>query len=87
MKDEKQEGRASGYARRSYSKKELASLYFPLTSQNSAVRHLMEWINNCPALRTRLEELGYIRTMRLLTPAQVGAIFYYLGEPEGVFGE
>lgn len=82
MRKEKSERRASGFPRRSYSKKELAALYFPLTSYNAAVRHLMDWVNNCPALRSRLDELGYVTKMRLLTPAQVGAIFDFLGEPE-----
>lgn len=65
-----------------YTKAELAMLYFPdsLTS-TTAVKHLMAWIRRNELLKKELQRLGYMKTARLLTPKEVAAIVYYLGEP------
>ncbi len=65
-----------------YTKAELAMLYFPdCLSSTTAVKHLMAWIRRNEMLKKELERLGYLKTARLLTPKEVEAIVYYLGEP------
>ena len=66
---------------RSYGRSELAQLYFPLLQPVNAWRCLQRWITLNHELSTKLTELGYNEHQRIFTPAQVGAIVYYLGEP------
>lgn len=67
---------------RSYSKKELGLMYFPTaTSPHSAVNRLMSWVYGCPELTRKLEELGYNKNCKCLSPRQVELMVYYLGEP------
>ena len=66
---------------RSYGRSELAQLYFPMLQPMNAWRCLQEWITLNHELSTKLTELGYNEHQRIFTPAQVGAIVYYLGEP------
>ena len=56
-------------------------LYFPLLQPVNAWRCLQRWITLNHELSTKLTELGYNEHQRIFTPAQVGAIVYYLGEP------
>ena len=66
---------------RSYTKKELALLYFPDSSPPSAVKHLMQWIKRCDPLWTSLQQTGYSARGKAFTPIQVRAIVDNLGEP------
>lgn len=67
---------------RSYSKKELALLYFPDTpNPHTAVNHLMSWIRRCTPLSAELEAMGMQKMAKYLTPRQVRAIVAHLGEP------
>lgn len=67
---------------RSYSKKELALLYFPETDNpHTAVNHLMSWIRRCTELKEQLEAMGMKKTAKYFTPREVKAIVSRLGEP------
>ena len=61
---------------RSYGKGELASLYLPNITQQSAVERFNEWIDAAPGLKERL-----LATGRRYTPAQVRLIVEVLEEP------
>lgn len=60
---------------------DLAQLYFPKSTQRSAVTQLRRWIRLNPELQKRLEELHYKKGQRALTPLQHEAIIWFLGEP------
>lgn len=66
---------------KSYTKQELALLYFPDSSPVVASAHLMRWITRNKPLLKELQNTGYTRYNKQLTPLQVSQIFYYLGEP------
>ena len=66
---------------RSYTKQELALLYFPDSDPKTATNHLMRWINACPPLSERLAALHYRRSSKHFTSPQVVQILEYLGEP------
>ena len=66
---------------RSYTKKELALMYFPESMPRTAVNHLMSWIRRCEPLWQQLQASGYHPTSKLFTPRQVQAIVEKLGEP------
>ncbi len=66
---------------RLYGVAELAVLYNPRVTPNSATRILNRWIDRSPGLRERLETLGFRRGMRSFTPLMVKLIFEALGEP------
>ena len=67
---------------RSYSKQELAMLYFPDSDPRIATNHLMRWINRCPPLLEALAKLHYRRSAKFFTTTQVTMIMEYLGEPK-----
>ncbi len=64
-----------------YSKSQLATLYLPHIQPASARRTLRSWIAKNTALQNELARTGYSEKAILLTPAQVGLIFRFLGEP------
>lgn len=67
---------------RPYSKRELASLYFPETQNiDSAVSNLRLWIKRNDKLLSELAEAGYKPHNKVFTPKQVGIIVRYFGEP------
>ena len=67
---------------RSYSKKELALLYFPTAAPpHAAVTHLMSWIRRCTPLAAELEKLGSHKTAKWFLAREVRLIIHYLGEP------
>ena len=47
---------------RSYTKKELALMYFPQSNPRTAVNHLMVWIRRCTPLWDELLQTGYKTT-------------------------
>ena len=66
---------------RTYTKKELALMYFPDSMPRTAVNHLMAWIRRCEKLWQELLSMGYQPTSKAFTPRQVKAITEMLGEP------
>ena len=64
-----------------YSKSQLATLYLPHIQSASARRTLRSWIAQNTALQAALARTGYSEKAILLTPAQVGLFFKFLGEP------
>lgn len=67
---------------RPYSKRELAKLYFPDTSNaDTAVANLRNLMRHNPDLLAELEATHYRLHDKVLTPRQVGIIVHYLGEP------
>lgn len=69
------------YPIRSYGREELASLYNPNETPESAWRLLRSWIRANRQLSESLSRLGYDGHHRRFTPLQVSEIFRYLGSP------
>jgi len=69
---------------RSYKCNELAMLYCPFISPDSASRQLRRWINRNPALTAALKAQGWQKGNRTFTPAQVEVIIQYLGMPQRI---
>lgn len=66
---------------RTYGFGELAQLYFPNISKNSASWQLNRWIRENSDLTLALEKAGKRKGQRLLSPAQVKLIVQAFGEP------
>ena len=66
---------------RIYRKQELAMMYFPDVSKESACRNLRRWIQHCKDLYSRLEEIGYDKHRQFYLKREVRLIIEYLGEP------
>ena len=66
---------------RAYTKKELALLYFPDSTPETAVKHLMTMIRRNDMLWDELQEMGYNKRRKTFTPREVKAIFDWLGAP------
>lgn len=66
---------------RSYTKQELALLYFPNSNPEVASAHLMRWITRNKPLHEQLVKSGYTKHQREFNPLQVSYIFFHLGEP------
>ena len=66
---------------KSYSKCELAHLYFPGSSQSAALRSLNRYIHTARGLLQALMATGYTPNTRRFTRLQVKIIFDHLGEP------
>ena len=66
---------------RSYTKQELALLYFPDSDPDVARAHLMRWIVRCTQLYEQLQKSGYNKSCKEFNPLQVSYIFFHLGEP------
>lgn len=62
-------------------KSDLALLYNPGITPAYALVILNRWIAHYPGLLPRLEETGYTKKQKILTPAQVRLITDALGEP------
>lgn len=67
---------------RSYSKKELALMYFPKsTNPHAAVNQLISWIKGCKPLYDELQSMGYNKMRKYFTPREVRSVIAHLGEP------
>ena len=66
---------------RSYSKKELALMFFPDSTPETAVKHLMTMIRRNDMLWDELQEMGYNKRRKTFTPREIKAIFDWLGVP------
>ncbi len=62
-------------------KREIAQIYFPEITADSAVRKLTSWINRCRPLCSRLKKSGYSSGCHYFSDRQVAMIYDYLGEP------
>ena len=67
---------------RAYTKKELALLYFPDSTPDTAVKRLMTLIRRNDMLWDELQQMGYYSHSKTFSPRQVQAIFDWLGAPE-----
>ncbi|MBR5612342.1 MAG: DUF4248 domain-containing protein [Bacteroidaceae bacterium] len=66
---------------RSYGKAELALLYHPYSTPDTAVKTLNRWIKGCPLLVSELESMNYHPKRRTFLRPEVMAIVKHLGEP------
>ena len=66
---------------RTYTKKELALLYFPDSTPQAAGKHLKAWIQRNKPLMDDLAITGYQSNSKSYNPRQVKIIIDYLGEP------
>ncbi len=66
---------------RSYTKKELALLYFPDATPAVARAHLMRCIQSNPDLLQKLAATCYGKNCKEFSPMQVSDFLYVLGEP------
>ncbi len=66
---------------RSYSKQELAMLYFPDADPHVATNRLASWIRQCRALGDALSACHLSKKSKFFTPKQVALIVDFLGEP------
>ena len=66
---------------RTYGWQELAILYAPDLTPESAVKRLGLWVRHNQKLCNELIDTGWKRGNRVLTPLQVQVILHYLGEP------
>lgn len=65
---------------RAYGLQELAMLYFPNSTPQSASNQLKKWMNK-EKLLARLKDAGYAAGQKILTPRQVELIVGHVGEP------
>ena len=61
----------------SYTKQELALLYFPDATPEVASAHLRRWIILCEPLYEQLLKTGYSKWAKGFTPTQVSYIVYH----------
>ena len=66
---------------RQYGRTELAQLYSPDITPESAWKKLKQWIDHYPGLTEQLRTAGYQPRQRIFTPAQVAMIVGAIGEP------
>jgi hypothetical protein len=74
MQEEKFKVRAFGYG-------ELAQIYFPQITKQSATVQFRRWIRINEELQKELKASGFKRFQKLLTPKQVEIIIKFIGEP------
>lgn len=66
---------------RSYGWQELATLYNPHVTPQSAAKSLSHWVKKNPDLSDALSRTGWRPGLRSLTPLQVELCIRFLGEP------
>lgn len=66
---------------KTYGWQELAILYAPDLTPESAGKRLSAWVRFNQDLYHALEQIGWRKGQRVLTPLQVKTIVGYLGEP------
>lgn len=71
----------SSFEIRAYDKVELALLYCPGRTADSASRTLQRWIRQCEALGRELEDIGYNVHRHRFLRKEVELIVRHLGEP------
>lgn len=70
----------SDFKIRAYGLQELAMLYFPQNTPQSASNQLKKWMNK-DLLLQKLHAAGYESGQKILTPRQVGLIAEHVGKP------
>ena len=66
---------------RPYGKAELALLYQPCSTPDTAMKTLYRWIKGCPLLMQEFRSLNYNPKRRTFLKPEVEAIVRHLGEP------
>jgi hypothetical protein len=66
---------------KSYGYGELAQMYFPTITKQSATVQFRRWIRINNNLLDELSLAGFKRYQKMLTPKQVEIIVRYIGEP------
>ncbi len=66
---------------RNYSKTELAMLYAPKSTADTARKNLYRWIQYCKPLCKELDTLHYNPNRKTFMKREVEAIVRHLGEP------
>lgn len=66
---------------RTYGWQELAVCYAPNLTPESAGKRLSAWVKQNPSLTEALQQAGWRRGQKVLTPLQVQRVVEYLGEP------
>lgn len=66
---------------RPYKKSELAMMYFPDSTKDTALRIFTRWIKEEKGLWNELMDLGYNKFRQYLLKREVEAIVRYFGEP------
>ena len=66
---------------KTYGWQELSQLYAPNITPKAACQRFRRWVWGNETLRTKLENLGWTRGRKMLTPIQVQTIVEHLGEP------
>ena len=66
---------------KSYGYGELAQMYFPTITKQSATVQFRRWIRINNKLLDELSLAGFKRYQKMLTPKQVEIIVRYIGEP------
>ena len=79
LRDKKQYS-MSDFKIRAYGLQELAMLYFPQNTPQSASNQLKKWMNK-DLLLQKLHAAGYESGQKILTPRQVGLIAEHVGKP------
>ena len=74
-------GTIENFTIRAYTKKELALMYFPDSTPDTAVKHLMSTIRGNDMLWDELQAMGYQNNRKTFTPREVTAICEWLGAP------
>jgi len=66
---------------KSYGYGELAQMYFPQITKQSATIQFRRWLRINDELQKELNASGFKRFQKLLTPKQVEIIIKFIGEP------
>jgi len=66
---------------RTYGFNELAQLYFPHVTKESATKMFKNWINASATLITTLQNLGWKKNAKKLTPKQVKELVGHFDPP------
>lgn len=66
---------------KTYSKQELAMLYFPDLQPHAAVARLRRWIRRCRPLSDMMDNCWTGKNSKFFSRRQVELIFEYLDEP------
>ena len=66
---------------RIYRKQELAMMYFPDVSKESATRNLRRWVARCTELSKELEKSGFDKNRKFYLRHEVELIIKFLGLP------
>lgn len=66
---------------KSYGVAELACLYLPQLSKESASNQFRCWIKRNPKIKSDLLKAGLVSKQKIYTPMQVSILINHLGEP------